>query len=237
MKKYLTNTEILNFGHPSLQKIAAKRGWASLSEGERVKQVYTYVRDEILFGYNESDSIPASQVVADGYGQCNTKASLLMALLRAVGIPNRIHGFTIDKTLQKGAISGIWYRLSPRRILHSWVEVFLDEKWYFLEGVILDKPYLQALQDRFGDCGTSFCGYGAYTEDFKNPTVDWDFNHTFIQEKGIVDDFGLFDNPDDFYRQHEQALSPFKKWVYKKYVRHVMNRNVNRIREGGKQAR
>ncbi|MEE9438693.1 MAG: transglutaminase domain-containing protein, partial [Saprospiraceae bacterium] len=91
---------------------------------------------EIRFGYNKSDNIPASKVLSDGYGQCNTKSTLLMALLRAVGIPNRIHGFTIDKALQKGAITGIWYKLAPKNILHSWVEVLINDKWYFLEGVI-----------------------------------------------------------------------------------------------------
>jgi len=74
----------------------------------KVKTIYNFVRDEIKFGNNVSDDISASQVLKDGYGQCNTKATLLMALLRATDVPNRIHGFTIDKTLQKGAITGIW---------------------------------------------------------------------------------------------------------------------------------
>ena len=68
-----------------------------------------------------------------------------MALLRAVNIPNRLHGFTIDKALQKGAITGIWYELSPSNILHTWVEIYIEEKWFNLEGVILDKIYLQKL--------------------------------------------------------------------------------------------
>ncbi len=37
----------------------------------------------------------------DGYGQCNTKGTLFMALFRSVDIPCRFHGFTIDKKLQK----------------------------------------------------------------------------------------------------------------------------------------
>lgn len=75
-------------------------------------------------------------------------------MLRAVGIPNRIHGFTIDKALQKGAITGFWYNLSPKNILHSWVEVWVNDQWYFLEGVIIDKPYLTKLQKQNQDCRT-----------------------------------------------------------------------------------
>mgnify|MGYP002241704325 CR=1 FL=1 len=48
---------------------------------------------------NVDDSIPASKVLKDGYGQCNTKGTLFMALLRACGVPCRIHGFTIDKKI------------------------------------------------------------------------------------------------------------------------------------------
>ena len=39
------------------------------------------------------------KVLADGYGQCNTKGTLFMALLRACNIPCRVHGFTIDKKI------------------------------------------------------------------------------------------------------------------------------------------
>ncbi len=233
MKKYLESTPLLDFDHSEIQALVDARGWKQLSEQEKVSQVYNFVRDEIQFGYNTQDDISASQVLKDGFGQCNTKATLLMALMRAVGIPNRIHGFTINKALQKGAITGIWYSIAPKNILHSWVEILVNDTWYFLEGVILDKNYLTALQKKFADSESNLCGFGAYTEDFKKPVVDWDYNHTFIQEKGINQDFGLFNNPDDFYAKHQQDISPMKNWVFRNYMRHTMNRNVDKIRNGG----
>lgn len=108
-------TALLDFTHPAIEGLVAARGWGALSEYERIGAVYDFVRDEIAFGYNESDDLPASRVLADGIGQCNTKGTLLMALLRAVGIPCRFHGFTIDKALQKGAITGVAYLLAPRQ--------------------------------------------------------------------------------------------------------------------------
>ena len=160
MDTYLKETKILDYSNASIQKLLEQRGWENLDTVAKVQSIYNFVRDEIKFGYNVSDYISASQVLNDGYGQCNTKATLLMALLRATDVPNRIHGFTIDKALQKGAITGIWYRLSPKNILHSWVEVWVNEQWYFLEGVILDKPYLTKLQEKNSDCKTTFCGFG-----------------------------------------------------------------------------
>lgn len=230
MDTYLKETKILDYSNASIQKLLEQRGWENLDTVAKVQAIYNFVRDEIKFGYNVSDYISASQVLNDGYGQCNTKATLLMALLRATDVPNRIHGFTIDKALQKGAITGIWYRLSPKNILHSWVEVWVNEQWYFLEGVILDKPYLTKLQEQNSDCKTTFCGFGVYTDNFENLPIEWNLNNTFIQDKGINRDFGVFDTPDAFYAKHQQELNAFKKFIFQHIVRHIMNNNVERIR-------
>lgn len=230
MDTYLKETKILDYSNASIQKLLEQRGWENLDTVAKVQAIYNFVRDEIKFGYNVSDYISASQVLNDGYGQCNTKATLLMALLRATDVPNRIHGFTIDKALQKGAITGFWYRLSPKNILHSWVEVWVNEQWYFLEGVILDKPYLTKLQEQNSDCKTTFCGFGVYTDNFENPPIEWNLNNTFIQDKGINRDFGVFDTPDAFYAKHQQELNAFKKFIFQHIVRHIMNNNVERIR-------
>ena len=210
MKNYLKETELLDYKNSAIQKLINSRGWRQQDTVDKVKNIYNFVRDEIVFGYNTSDDVPASRILSDGLGQCNTKATLLMALLRAVGVPNRIHGFTINKALQKGAITGVWYKMAPNSILHSWVEVLVNEKWYFLEGVILDKLYLGKLQEKFKEGPANFCGFGAYTQNFQQPQIDWNLNHTFIQEQGINHDFGLFDTPDEFYAQHQQKINFIK---------------------------
>ncbi len=84
---------MLNFNDEMFQHLIRQKGWDNLNYEDRIKQIYDFVRNEIKFGYNRGDDIPASEVLQDGYGQCNTKSTLLMALLRAVGVPCRIHGF------------------------------------------------------------------------------------------------------------------------------------------------
>ena len=230
MLRLLEQTPILDYHHPLIQNLIEQCKWRDLDEVNKVRNIYNFVRDEVQFGYNTGDTIQASQVLRDGYGQCNTKATLLMALLRAVGVATRIHGFTIDKALQKGAIKGIWYKLSPKNILHSWVEVHVNGQWYIQEGVILDRLYLEKLQSINKHQTTTFCGFGVFTENFENPPIDWNLNDTFIQDKGINQDFGLFDSPDDFYNLHQQELSPIQRIIFKYVVRHLMNQNVNKIR-------
>ena len=98
---------MLDYSNSSIQELIKSRGWKEIEDFERIKSIYNFVKDEILFGYNMDDDIPASKVLSDGYGQCNTKGTLFMALLRACDIPCRVHGFTIDKKSQKGAMTGL----------------------------------------------------------------------------------------------------------------------------------
>jgi len=230
MHTMLAETPLLDVHHPDIEALVARRGWRALPPYDRIGAVYDFVRNEIAFGYNEGDELPASSVLADGIGQCNTKSTLLMALLRAVGIPCRFHGFTIDKPLQKGAITGLAYWLAPQRIIHSWVEVSLEGRWIALEGFILDVTYLASLQRRFPQA-RRFCGYGAATPDLSAPGVEWRGQDTYIQKEGIADDFGVFDSPDAFYARHGSNLSGIKRWLYERAIRNAMNRNVVRIRE------
>ncbi len=227
----LRSTALLDIQNPAIERLVSDRGWRALALRERIGAIYDFVRNEIAFGYNESDDLPASRVLADGYGQCNTKGTLLMGLLRAAGVPCRFHGFTIDKALQKGAITGMAYRLAPRQIIHSWVEVWFESRWVCLEGFILDADYLHSLQRRFPEA-KRFCGFGAATPDLSAPAVDWRGLDTFIQNEGIVGDFGTFDDPDAFYSRHGANLSGPRRWLFANLVRHWMNANVARIRAG-----
>lgn len=231
METYLLETPMLDFSHPAIQRLVLERNWRNLPELEQIRTIYNFVRDEICFGYNTDDSLPASRVLADGYGQCNTKATLFMALLRCCAVPCRIHGFTIDKRLQKGAMTGLVYALAPRDVFHSWVEVYLDGVWYCLEGLILDRDYLTSLQKIHANSIGPFFGYGVAVQDLHNPIIDFDRNDTFIQSEGIRQDFGVYASPDDLLREHSQNISPMKAFVYRHIGRGLMNRNVQKIRE------
>lgn len=231
MNKYLKETKLLDYNNENIQNLIKNRNWESLDNYYKIEKIYNFVRDEIDFGYNVRDDIPASKILLEGFGQCNTKGILFMALLRAVSIPCRIHGFTINKSLQKGAMTGIVYKLAPKDVIHSWIEVLYEDKWYELEGFILDKKYLNKLQKKFRNCKNDFCGYGVATKNFKNPLINWNKNNTYIQKEGINKDFGIYIDPDSFFKKHHQNISHLKEFMYKNIGRHIMNKNVRKIRD------
>lgn len=228
--QYLIETPILDYRSQAIQALIEERNWRSLDPSERIGAAYDFVRNEILFGYNSGDALPASQVLADGYGQCNTKGTLLMALLRALDIPCRFHAFTIDKGLQRGVVPELVYPIAPKNIIHSWIEVCLNQQWINLEGFILDQGVLDALQSAFPG-KPSLCAFGAGTDCLQDPRVEWTGESTYIQKTGINHDYGLFDAPDDFYATHSQ-LTGLKGLIYRLVVRQWMNRRVAKIRNG-----
>lgn len=229
---HLRPTPLVDFDHESLLRLIRARGWADLPEGDRIGAVYDFVRDEIPFGYNASDDRRASEVLADGLGQCNTKSTLLMALLRGVGIPARLHGGTVHRRLQRGVVPRLAYPIAPREILHTWVEVLVDGRWTALEGVILDAPYLAGVRALHPGTRGAHLGHAVGTDRLEDPPVAWTGSDTFVQATGLARDHGVFDDPDAFYARHGTNLGGVRSWLYRGVIRHLMNRNVARLRRG-----
>ena len=113
MQRLLEQTPILDYHHPSIHNLIEQRKWRDLDEVNKVRNIYNFVRDEVQFGYNTGDTIQASQVLSDGYGQCNTKATLLMALLRAVGVAMRM-GLPSIKPYKKAQSKAFGISYRPR---------------------------------------------------------------------------------------------------------------------------
>ena len=226
----LQETRLLDVRAPSIQALIDRRGWRDLPVPDRIGAAYAFVRDEIALGYNSADDLPASAVLADGYGQCNTKAVLLMALLRGLGIPCRLHAATVWKSLQRGIVPELVYPLGPREILHSWVEVAHDGGWRGLEGVILDAAYLDVCG---WPCrGATGCAAMAREHLPDGAPVDWAGTDTAIQAAAIARDLGVFDTPDALFAGHRQKLGPVREILYRRIVRHWMNRRTAAMRRG-----
>ena len=54
---------MVDFSNPAIQKLIQNMKWKEMGEFERIKAIYNYVRDDVLFGYNIDDGISASKVL------------------------------------------------------------------------------------------------------------------------------------------------------------------------------
>ncbi|KJS88681.1 transglutaminase family protein [Desulfosporosinus sp. BICA1-9] len=230
MKNYLKETHLLDYNHPKIQQLIAERKWAEKDEFEIIKQIYNYVKNEIVFGYNSKDEFNASEILEQGYGQCNTKSTLLMALLRGVGIPTRIHGFLIDKTMQKGALVGLTYLIAPAKVSHTWVEVYYNSNWIALEGVIPDESYYNAVKDKLQKRDGGYYGYAIAVKDIRADNFCFVGKDTYSQSLAITDDVGIFDSPELFFEKYNNTPSPLKKFLFGKILSKRLNKRLQKIR-------
>ena len=64
-----------------------------------------------------------------------------MALLRATGIPCRLHGPLVIKVFQRSFMPKIMAKLAPSLIVHTWAEVYFNDEWLSLEVAITCKLF------------------------------------------------------------------------------------------------
>ena len=140
---FIRSSALLDYESEAIVALVAQRGWAHITSiTDRIEAIYTMVRDEIPYGYTAHFKIPGSEVLTLGMGNCLTKTTLLMTLLRAAGVPCRMEAATVGRILHRGLLKGVAIKLSPRSLFHSWVSVYYRDRWVALGGHIVDRPYL-----------------------------------------------------------------------------------------------
>ena len=125
-KKYLEETETIDYSHPVIQDKVNELKQKSLSQLHYIENAYRFVRDEIPHSWDirsEIVSRKASEVLINETGICWTKSCLLAALLRANGIPTGISYQSLARADAEG------------HIIHALNTVFISElhKWIRLD--------------------------------------------------------------------------------------------------------
>lgn len=158
-------TLLADYTHPDIQDLCVRLTHSKATPREKLQRIFHYVRDDIQFGFPlDGDFVKASETVRLGYGQCNTKATLFLALCKAADIPARIHFSLISKDIQKGFFTGLAYWLMPNEISHSWIEVEIDGRWRRIDTFINDKELFDAAKSKIKRLGWSV-GYSVALED------------------------------------------------------------------------
>lgn len=128
MDPYLESTPVVDWTHPRVKAKAGQLADGCKDDVEKARWVYEWTRDEIKhssdFALNPV-TCSASEVLEYGTGYCFAKAHLMVAMLRANGIPA---GFCYQRLRTDGPdpafglhgygaayLPGFgWYRLDPR---------------------------------------------------------------------------------------------------------------------------
>jgi hypothetical protein len=125
-EEYLRPTRFVQSDHPEIVE-CAKRLSHGLSTGQATKNIYLFVRDQIK--WTVEGLKPAIEVLKSKKGVCFNKASLQIALLRAVGIPARYRLEEVSSLALKPYLPRELYELLPKTVVHALAEVYLNGQW------------------------------------------------------------------------------------------------------------
>ena len=131
MQEYLEPTDVIDSDHLEVAAFARKHGDERGDPRTEAVKLYYAVRDGIRYDpYNagtEVESLRASSVLASGRGWCVTKAVLLSAACRSLGIPARL-GFADMRNhlstarLRESMGTDVFF-------YHGYSSIYLDGRW------------------------------------------------------------------------------------------------------------
>jgi transglutaminase-like putative cysteine protease len=128
----LQPTPSIDCAHPRVLDFASRVCEGLTQPSDMAKALYLAVRDEFRYDPYRIDlsgaGMTASRVLADGYGWCVTKSTLLAAACRARGIPARVGYADVRNHLSTerlrsviGAEDYVW---------HGYTSIFLGGHWH-----------------------------------------------------------------------------------------------------------
>lgn len=199
---------LADYEHPLVRETAARLTEGQTTLRDKLNRLFLYVRDEIMFSFPAArDLVKTSDTIRLGFGQCNTKATLLLALCKASGISARIHYSLISREIQKGFFTGIAYWLMPKKISHSWIEVEVDGLWRRIDTFINDLELFQAARAALKRHGWPIGFSIALTDGEASADLSLD-DEAFQQMAAVTDDHCTWDDPSEYYSSERYHNRP-----------------------------
>lgn len=188
------STPLMDLEEPTLrlrvQSLTQLRG----TPREKALAVYAYVKRMPLGRTLRRRQRTASEVLRAGTGDAPEKATLLVAMLRVLGIPARIRVVALHSPMVRGLGMSI---LRPARPI---VEAWLEGRWVGTDTYIFDANYVAAARQRLRDEGAEV-GYGIHV----HGAMLWDGHHGCYlgghppdEDPAVAQDMGCFSDPAEF---------------------------------------
>ncbi|MGE0736297.1 MAG: transglutaminase family protein [Alphaproteobacteria bacterium] len=129
--EFLKPTYFANFDNPAVSEFARDRVGNSTTDTEKAIKLFYAVRDEIRYNpYTFSlrpEAYRASFILENKQGWCVTKAALMTASARSVGVPARMGYADVRNHLATPRFRDLVG--TDLMSYHGYVELWLDERW------------------------------------------------------------------------------------------------------------
>ena len=198
---HLAATDAIDSQHPAVQAFMREHDQGS-TERERAVALVHAVRDAFRYDPYRIDLSPhgmrASTVIANGYGWCVPKATLLAAVARAAGIPARLGFADVRNHLSTQRMRETMK--TDMFIWHGYTEIWLNGAWRKAT-----PAFNLSLCEKFGLHPLDFDGehdsiYHAFDK-------SGDRHMEYVNERGSFDDLPLERIVSDFRREYPGWLA------------------------------
>jgi hypothetical protein len=153
-RSWLGSSRLIDLGDPKLRLKAFSLTQLCKTEREKALAIYGFVKRLTLCKPIQLRYRTAREVLEAGRGDANAKATVLVALLRAAGIPARLRYLELDGHMLRGLVPIM------SRAARPLAEIWLG-RWLRTDTYIFDAAYMAAARQRLKDEGW-VCGYGMH---------------------------------------------------------------------------
>lgn len=228
--RWIRATEQLETTHPRIRLLALSLTQLQRTPHDKAVACFNYVRSLPFGSVGDGIYVRATEVLKRGRGDCHTKSTLLVALLRSIELPARMRFLTLRGEFLRGLLD-----LDSLPVIHCAVEVLLDGRWVLVDTHVVDPAFACAARQRLRSEGHTL-GWGIHLLG----QTDWDgHSPAFGQivpedhDSWPLRDWGVFDDPAHFYTTVPEVRRRlgWRGRVRWKLASRLVNRRVNALRE------
>jgi hypothetical protein len=233
--RWLACSELLDLEDPKLRLRAHALTQLCKTEREKALAVYGFVKRIPFAKPLKLRLRKAREVIDAGRGDADDKATVLVALMRAAGIPARLRYIELRGEILRGLTSNIASAGRPV------AEVWLNDTWMRTDTYIFDAVYMAAARQRLKDHGWDW-GYGIH----RNGHMIWSgAGDAFLggvpteEDMMVMSDLGVFNDPLELISSAVWSASypRLARAVQWNVLAPMMEKVVRELREEGSSAR
>jgi hypothetical protein len=232
---WLGSTRLLDLDDPKLRIQSISLTQLCDTDTQKVVAIHQFIKAMPFGCVAGFDHVPAAAVLRSGHGDCHTKGTLFVALLRCVGLPARLHFVTLSSAFLYGIITP-----PQNRLIHAIGEVYLNGRWIQTDTYVADSELESSAEKLLLEQGRKL-GYGIHL----NGARQWDaINHAHAQSAASdeaslpIEDWGVAHDPEQFYTSDKHP-SLHRSWLTRAkwmLAAGLVNRRTQQVRLGGAQS-
>lgn len=207
MNAHLASTRYCDHEHLDVRRAVARLATGARTDRALAVRIFEWVRDHVPYRFGPW-GVRASQTLAHGGGMCTNKSNLLVALLRAAGIPAAYGLLRVNPQEYFGSIAPPYFKpLVSTFSIHVYAAAWIGERW-----VRCDPSTDAELADRTAH----FCR--------QTRLITWDGQQDaldFLQPQHVFGDQGLHATIDDLLDRPSRRADPTLFGALNDYLRFV----------------